>query len=436
MISLIGLLLTVGLSDSLTERVSSRVPARDPSLALGVAVPQSDSQTVRQSDGRRLAAYLVTFGPGPAVWERFGHNAIWIRDTVSGENFAWDYGRFAFGDGFLTQFARGKLLYWMGRGDGVTVVNAYVRNQRSVYLQELGLTPTERVALRDYLDRQYAKDQGRYRYDYYRDNCSTRIRDAIDAVTGGRIRASLDTGISGNTFRWHTRRSLENNLLTWTATDAGLGPLVDQPIARYGETFLPGKLREYIRTIEYTDDQGNTHPLVRGEITLAETDTYTVPDTPTDWTARFVVTGLVLGLALFALGAAARESALARWLFGLLGGTWSLLAGVGGALLLFLWLGSDHEVAWRNQNLWQFNLLALALLVLLPGALRKEARRARPAITLAYMLVVGSLAGVILKGLPGFGQANTEIIALVLPLHAGLALGLRAAIRSPRPSPS
>ena len=419
MIALIALL-TVGPSDGLT----------------GKTVRQSDSPTIRQSQGTRLAAYLVTFGPGSAVWERFGHNALWIRDTVSGENFAWDYGRFAFRDGFVTQFARGKLLYWMGKDDGLAVINAYVRNQRSVYLQELALTPTERVALRDFLDGQYAIDHGRYRYDYYRDNCSTRIRDAIDAVTGGRIRATLDGGNSGTTYRWHTRRSLENNLLSWTVVDAGLGPLVDRPIPRYGETFLPGKLREYIRGVTYTDDQGNAHPLIKGEITLAETDEFTVPDAPSDWTARFIVTGLVLGLAIFALGAAARESGLARWMFGLLGGTWALLAGAGGALLLFLWLGSDHEVAWRNQNLWQFNLLALALLALLPGALRREPRRAKAAVTLAYMLVVGSLAGVILKGLPGFGQANTEIIALVLPLHAGLALGLRAAIRSPRPSPS
>jgi len=396
----------------------------------------TDQPTTRQTDGRRLAAYLVTFGPGPEIWERFGHNALWIRDTVSGENYAWDYGRFAFGDGFLFQFARGKLFYWMGKDDGVQVVNAYVRHQRSVYLQELDLTPTERVALRDYLDGNFAKEKGLYRYDYYRDNCSTRIRDAIDAVTGGRIRATLDSGNSGTTYRWHTRRSLENNLFSWTATDAGLGPLVDRPITRYGETFLPGKLREYIRTVSFTDDEGRTHPLIRGEITLAETDRYNVPETPTDWTSRFVVLGLVLGLALFALGAAARDNGLARWMFGLLGGTWTLLAGVGGALLLFLWLGSDHEVAWRNQNLWHFNLLALALLPLLPGALARNPRRVKPALALAFLLVATSVLGVIVKGLPGFGQANAEIIALVLPLHAGLALGLRSAIRSPRPSPS
>jgi hypothetical protein len=417
----------VGLSDRLTagQQQPDTQSARPPV-----------GQTVRPSDGNRLAVYLVTFGPGPEVWERFGHNAIWIRDTVSGENHAWDYGRFAFGPGFLTSFARGKLIYWMGRADGVRVVNGYIQKQRSVYLQELDLTPTERVTLRDYLDANFAKDEGRYRYDYYLDNCSTRVRDAIDAVTGGRIRATLDSGNTGTTYRWHTRRSMENNLFIWTATDAGLGPRVDQPITRYGETFLPGKLREHIRTVEYTDDQGRTHPLIRGEITLAETDRYLVPDVPTEYISRFVVLGLVLGLALFALGAAARDNTLARWLFGFLGGTWAVLAGVGGALLLFLWLGSDHEVAWRNQNLWNFNLLALALVPLLPGALRRNPVRVKPALALAFLLVVSAVLGVIAKGLPGWGQANAEIIALTLPLHAGLALGLRAAIRSPTPSPS
>ncbi|HKP29439.1 MAG TPA: DUF4105 domain-containing protein [Gemmatimonadales bacterium] len=420
---------------SLLVAPPARLPAGPPQ-ADSQAVRRSDVQTVRRSDGGRLAAYLVTFSPGPEVWERFGHNAIWIRDTVSGENHAWDYGRFAFGPGFLWSFARGKLLYGMGREDGVRVVNGYIQRQRSVYLQELDLTPTERMALRDFLDANFAKNHGRYRYDYYLDNCSTRVRDAIDAVTGGRIRATLDSGNSGTTFRWHTRRSLENNLFTWTGADAALGPKVDQPITRYGETFLPGKLREHIRTVEYTDDQGRTHPLVRGEITLAETDHYLVPDTPTEFISRFVVLGLVLGLALFALGAAARDSGLARWLFGFLGGTWALVAGIGGAVLLFLWLGSDHEVAWRNQNLWNFNLLALALVPLLPGALRRNPVRVRPALALAFLLLVSAVLGVIAKGLPGWGQANAEIIALTLPLHAGLALGLRAAIRSPSPSPS
>lgn len=91
-------------------------------------------------------------------------------------------------------------------------------------------------------------------------------------------------------------------------------------------------------------------------------------------------------------------------------------------------------MAWRNQNLWNLNLLALPLLLLLPGALRRNPVRRRPAVALAFLLVAGSLLGVITKGLPGFEQANWEIIALALPIHAGLAFGLRAAVRSPSPS--
>ena len=74
--------------------------------------------------------------------------------------------------------------------------------------------------------------------------------------------------------------------------------------------------------------------------------------------------------------------------------------------------------------------------VLLPGALRRNPVRVKPALALAFLLVVSGILGVMAKGLPGWGQANAEIIALTLPLHAGLALGLRAAIRSPLPSPS
>ena len=29
-------------------------------------------------------AWLVTFGPGQIYWERFGHNAIWLREPAVG----------------------------------------------------------------------------------------------------------------------------------------------------------------------------------------------------------------------------------------------------------------------------------------------------------------------------------------------------------------
>jgi hypothetical protein len=115
---------------------------------------------------------------------------------------------------------------------------------------------------------------------------------------------------------------------------------------------------------------------------------------------------------------------------------WTLVAAAGGAVLAFLAFLSEHAIAWGNQNLWQFNLLAIALLPVLPGALRGDARRGRVALVLAWLVALGSLVGVALKALPGPDQANGEIIGLVLPLHLALAAGLTAAFRSRRPAPS
>ena len=387
-------------------------------------------------DGRRLAVYLVTFGPGPRIWERFGHNALLIRDTVTGEGVAYDYGRFSFDDKrFFIGFARGRMQYWMGREDGVALINAYVRRERSAWMQQLALGPVERIRLRELLEADYERDRGRYRYDYYRDNCSTRLRDAIDQVIGGAIRATLDSAGTSVSYRWHTRRSLQNNPFNYFAVDAGLGPAADLPVTRYQETFLPGKLREYLKDVTIRAPDGSDIPLVRGEIALSEADEFPVPAAPSNLTLRFLAAGIVLGGVLFVLG----RGALTTWArvgFGFLAGTWALVSALGGAILAFLAFFSEHGIAYRNENLWQFNLLAVALLPALPAALRGETMRGRVSLTLAWLVVLGSVVGLVLKGLPGAGQANGEVIALALPLHLGLAGGLTAALKSRSRVPS
>jgi len=407
------------------------------SLLLQASGDQQPPPDPPPTDGSRLAAYLITIGPGPAIWERFGHNAIWIRDTVTGEGIAYDYGNFSFAEpGFVANFARGRMLYWMGRRDGVALVNFYVGQQRSVVLQELALPPEGRARLRERLEADYEADRGRYRYDYYRDNCSTRIRDAIDAVTGGAIRAALDSVLTATTYRWHTRRSLEHNPLYHFAVDAGLGPAADLPVTRLQETFLPQKLQEYLREIRVTGPDGRSVPLVRGEIAVSESDPWPVAAAPADWTLRFLVAGILGGGTLFSLGRRGRNAGWARRLFGVLAGGWVTASAAAGALLVYLAFLSDHLIAFRNENVLQFNLLAVALLPFLPGALRGRTGRVRPALALAVLVAAMSLFGLAAKGLPGWGQANQEVLALAVPIHLGMVAGLLAVVRSPTPAPS
>jgi hypothetical protein len=65
------------------------------------------------------------------------------------------------------------------------------------------------------------------------------------------------------------------------------------------------------------------------------------------------------------------------------------------------------------------------MLVALPLALGTPTRAHPRTARLALALAVLSAAGLLLKLLPGPSQMNWEIIALALPLHLGVAAGLR-----------
>jgi hypothetical protein len=136
---------------------------------------------------------------------------------------------------------------------------------------------------------------------------------------------------------------------------------------------------------------------------------------------------LVLGRGLRAGGPRGAPSALTRGVFGVLAFAWSLLAGVGG-LLLVLVLFTDHHFMYWNESILQFNPLSLAVAALLvPAAVRG---RASPLLVwLAWGVVAISVLGVVVRVLPLTPQDNTIFLLLSLPAHLGLALALTLARR-------
>lgn len=383
------------------------------------------------ADGGRLAVYLVTFGPGPRVWERFGHNALWIRDTLTGTGPAYDFGRFDFRqERFFRNFADGRMLYWMGREDGVALVNFYVGQERSVLLQELAIAPEARLQLQQRLDSAFTDDRGRYRYHYFLDNCSTRIRDAIDAAVGGQLRAVLEQQPVRSTWRFHARRSLQDNVPQYYAITAALGPASDSTLTWWDEAFLPGKLAEYARGVLLPALNGTAVPLVKAELQVARNTGFDPPDMPADWTARSLEVGLAGASLLVLAGFLATAGAWWRVVFLGVATTWLLLAGLAGAVFSYFWGLSEHSFAWRNQNLWQLNLLSLAVLPALPAALRGQPRARRFTLGLATLIGVLAAAGPVAERMvAGWHQANGDIVALTLPLQLGATVGVWLALR-------
>ena len=396
--------------------------------------PHATAVVTRREPGSELVIWLTTMGPGAEVWERFGHNAIWVQDTVTGQGVSYNYGLFDFRQtDFTLRFLQGRMWYAMGGFDALPYLESYVRDNRSVWLQELELSPRQKVALRDFLVWNDRDENRHYHYDYYRDNCSTRVRDAIDRVIGGRIRAETDTIAAGATYRSHTQRLTAGDPPIYLGLMLILGEPVDRPLTAYGEMFLPLRLRDWVRQVTVRTEEGRVLPLVRSERLVFRSTRPPVPDAPPRWLPPLLAAGATVGGVFVWLGAAARSRAGARRLFGGLGAAWGAVVGVAGLVLVSVWALSDHVVAYDNENLLQANLLALPLALLLPRLAAGQGGSGRAATLVAMLTAAVSLIGPVLKIVPGFPQVNGQILALFVPIHLGVAVGTWLLARRPLP---
>jgi hypothetical protein len=294
---------------------------------------------------------------------------------------------------------------------------------RSVWRQQLNLTPAQRIALRDYLQTNALPENRFYRYDYYLDNCSTRVRDALDHALGGAIQAQMQ-GPASASFRFHTQRLNTHNIPLYTGLLLALGHGADRPVTRWDEMFLPLKLREYLDDVRVRDSAGRDMPLVMSEETVFESQAHPVPAAPPVWWPGYLAVGVALGATFWWAAGAGRESRAARTLLLATGTLWSLLTGVAGAILAGLWALTDHTVAARNENVLQATLFALVVGSVLPAALRDRPRAVRTARVFGWMVGGLSLLGVLLKVIPAFDQVNGQVLALFVPANLGLALAV------------
>lgn len=376
--------------------------------------------------GSNLQIFVMTMGPGAEVWERFGHNAIWVRDTVAKRDLVYNYGTFDFRDpNLVPRFAMGRPVYWLGVTDLDNSMREYLIRERSVEVQELDLPPMTRAEIALRLAENAREEQKKYVYDYYRDNCSTRVRDLLDTALGGALRRATEGKPAEGTLRWHTHRSLTNDKLMYVGILAALGPSVDRPLDQWGEMFLPKKVQERLRELRVTDASGRIVPLVKSESRLNDVARYQVEDAPPQWGTMFSLVALALMLAMLSglidgkLGAPGR----------VLGAAWLLVTGIGGVVLLLLWLVTNHVAAAGNRNLL---LLSPVALLVLPGVFSAKRRGPGAWAPRAAWFVLGSVVlGSLLAALPSIGgQWNLQLAQLTtLPTVAAAWLAIRLSPR-------
>jgi hypothetical protein len=379
----------------------------------------------------------MTMGNGDRLWERFGHNAIRIVDVTHGTDSVYNWGTFDFAQPhFLQRFMTGNTLYWMQGDDMAATVAVYQYTNRSVWVQELDLTPAERLAVRDFIAWNARPENRYYRYDYYLDNCSTRVRDVIDRVVGGQLKQATTSRLTNTTYRFHTQRALQFDEPVALGTNIGLGEVADRRISEWEESFLPARLQAHVRGVRIRDANGSMHPLVKGEQQLFAANRAPEPTGPPDEMVRNLAIGLAIAVGLgFLARRASAGGRAARIAFITVATVWTAVNGILGVILIVGWTATRHVFMARNENLLQFDVLSLALAVALPLAIART-RAVRPARTLSIAIAAIAFVGFAIQILPWFNQVNGEVIALTLPAHLALAWCVLALTVAPETAPA
>ncbi len=291
---------------------------------------------------------ILTCNPGTEIYSMYGHSAIRVKDPIKGIDVVFNYGLFSFDSPhFIYRFAKGQTDYMMGMQRFSSWLPEYEEEKRSVYEQILNLPLEEKNNLFNALVLNAKPENRVYRYNFFNDNCSTRVRDMIDRNIGEDI-------IFPNNYPNDSYRSLikeYHHSFRWLdlGIDLLVGKKADDLVSTYGQMFLPEYLMNHLAKAQIIIGE-KTEPLVLETRTLLE---YPNSKQNSDLPWPTIIFGLLFIIIFIASIWAHRHKKLLDWLdYSLL-----TLSGLIGLIISWFMIYSEHPAMSFNINvLWAFPL--------------------------------------------------------------------------------
>ncbi len=313
-------------------------------LGLGVGLLLIGTTLLAQPLSDQAEISLLTYSPSDELYAAFGHSALRVRDPSSSLDVVYNYGMFSFTEGnFYFKFAQGKLNYWLGAYEFQYLAAEAQQRNCTIREQVLNLTSTEQQAVYKYLTTNLLPKNRYYRYDFFYDNCVTRVRDLMQQVLGERLR--LDTSfVQDYSFRDLIDLYMEPQPWGDFGIDLALGARIDQRAPAVDYLFLPAYAAQSFANSRVVRD-GEAVPLVKEEIVLFEEHSDQEAASIGFWQPEWIFSA-ILGVVLL-VTFLTRHRPPVYWPDALLFALYGLL----GLVLLLLWFATNHQATHNNYNL-------------------------------------------------------------------------------------
>ena len=303
---------------------------------------------------------IITIGPGKQLYDSFGHNAIRVSDPSNGKDLAFNYGTFDFNTpNFYIKFGQGKLPYALSVSTYDGFLRNYIAEKRWIKQQKLDLTYGEKIAIFEFLLNNAQPSNREYQYDFFFDNCATRIRDVLAVNLGSKLSyQEKQYAPFLYSFRELIQQRLHWNSWGSLGIDIALGAVIDRTANPWEHQFLPDYVFESLKSATITRNN-KTSALIKKETTINNPGPR-ARNTAFLLSPFFVFLVIALGIVYRTLRDS-KQQKRSRWLDTVL----FFVTGIVGVLLLVLWLATDHTATINNYNiLWAFpvNLIFCTLL--------------------------------------------------------------------------
>ncbi|MFN3760147.1 MAG: DUF4105 domain-containing protein [Algoriphagus aquaeductus] len=348
---------------------------------------------------------LLTCDPGDQLYSSFGHSAIRVREIGSdGRDMVFNFGTFDFDTpNFYGKFATGKLNYMLSVTTYDRFIIEYDYFKRGVREQVLDMSLEQKDFLVQHLNALYDPARRFYKYDFFFNNCATKVRDAFEIAMGKQLvwNDSLDT--EEKTFR----NLIDEYVypLPWAdlGIDLALGSVIDRNATEREKQFLPDYMERAFASAEIVGD-GPSRPLVKESRVILE---FPKPESKLDLLNPYLLFWVLAIFYAVATWIGFRKARLLKALdIGLFG-----VLGIVGLVISFLWFLTDH-----SATLWNWNILwAFPGHLILAWSLMKRVGETWTSKYLLFVLISTSAALIIwITGLQSFHPSLVPLFLVIL----------------------
>ena len=303
------------------------------------------SQTL--SDSASIS--LMTVVPGEFVYSTFGHSALRVKDPINRFDRCYNYGTFDFDQpNFLLKFCRGKLLYNLDVESYRSFEYGNLHDHRPMQEQLLNMNQAQKQRIFDLLQENNKEENRYYKYDFFYDNCATRIRDILQETFAYQLQFDSSTLPKKATMRQLLQPYIEDKPWLDFGIDLVLGLPADRIAKPSDFMFLP----DYVHDFFAKAKTGDGIPLVKSERNIPEVLLNKEPFTPSPLERPFWIMTFVAIIGLISM-ANPRTERIFDILF------WFML-GLAGLVIGLLWFATDHSATKVNLNIlwaWPTHLL-------------------------------------------------------------------------------